>query len=874
LGAEVSEQATRLGEFDILSIAQRARGLAALHLADLDGAVACLSESVVAAKRAHSGKLVSEARMSLAFVLNRRGETRRALREVEAALNDLDGVERARALAQRAAIFQQLGRYDDALAAYRTALPLLRDAGDVISVQRVLSNRAIVQVFRSNLSAARADLLEARQLCADAGLDLQGAFVEENLGFVATREGDVPAALRHFDEAEHRYRALGTSAGSVLVDRAELLLAVRLVTEARETAEQAVRELSDEKRQLALPEAQLLLASATLRCGDADRAATIAREALNAFSLQGRQQFAVLARFGILRCMAESSSADSLRLSEVARTASALSDAGWGPSALEAHLIAARLATRRDQTARAEHHLRIASGWRRRGPAAVRAAGWYAEALARSSTNDRRGASRAIAAGLRILDEYRATLGATELRARVSGHRRDLTELGLRIAMERRDARGVFRWAERGRATHLLLRPIRPPDDDVLAGFLVRLRAAVADLEDAKAAEMPTARLLREQVELERKIRDHSRRQDRDGGQSVDQIDVTAIVSAITNTALVEYVELDGQFWALVVAHGQVKLRQLCPTADVSSLLSHLPFALRRLGRDESSASPTSERLRRAVLVLQQRLLDPVLPLVGDQSLVVVPTGELQSLPWSLLPACAGRPVSVAPSATVWLEARRRKSRTGAVLLAAGPQLPGARREVAAISRLHPSALTLLGDAATTAAVTDGLGRSSLAHIAAHGDFRAENPLFSSLRLADGPLTVYDLEALDHVPGIVILAACDSAQSLRSAGDELLGLTATFLSMGSAVMVGTVMPIPDAQAERLMLLLHRGLLGGLPVAGALAAAQQALAGEGGLPAAAAAGFVCLGAGDATLPGLVSPSRQGGPLVEPTPLVAG
>jgi hypothetical protein len=89
--------------------------------------------------------------------------------------------------------------------------------------------------------------------------------------------------------------------------------------------------------------------------------------------------------------------------------------------------------------------------------------------------------------------------------------------------------------------------------------------------------------------------------------------------------------------------------------------------------------------------------------------------------------------------------------------------------------------------------------------------------------------------------------------------------------MGSAVMVGTVMPIPDAQAERLMLLLHHGLLAGRSVADALAAAQQALAEEGGLEAAAAAGFVCLGAGDATLPGLVSSSGQAGPVAQSTRL---
>src|SRR4051794_7930230 len=312
LGSETSDQAAKLRAYDVLAVAQRARGLAALHLSDLDAAVSFLNESVVAARRAHSATLVSEARMSLAFVRNRRGDTRGALREVEAALHDLAGVERARALAQRAAIFQQLGRYDDALAGYRMALAPLRAAGDVISVQRVLSNRAIVQVFRSNLANAKADLLEARQLCIDAGLELQGAFVEENLGFVATRQGDVPTALRHMDEAERSLAALGISAGSVLVDRAELLLTVHLISEARDTAEQAVRAFTAEGRQLALPEAQLLLASATLQSGDADQAATIAREALHAFTAHGRRQFAVLARFGILRCLAESQSAGSV----------------------------------------------------------------------------------------------------------------------------------------------------------------------------------------------------------------------------------------------------------------------------------------------------------------------------------------------------------------------------------------------------------------------------------------------------------------------------------------------------------------------------------------------------------------------------------
>ena len=76
----------------------------------------------------------------------------------------------------------------------------------------------------------------------------------------------------------------------------------------------------------------------------------------------------------------------------------------------------------------------------------------------------------------------------------------------------------------------------------------------------------------------------------------------------------------------------------------------------------------------------------------------------------------------------------------------------------------------LTGEAATAAAVLAALPHAGIAHLAAHGTFRRDNPLFSSLRLADGPLTVYDLQTLPGVPELVILAACDSGLSLVCPG--------------------------------------------------------------------------------------------------------
>ena len=131
---------------------------------------------------------------------------------------------------------------------------------------------------------------------------------------------------------------------------------------------------------------------------------------------------------------------------------------------------------------------------------------------------------------------------------------------------------------------------------------------------------------------------------------------------------------------------------------------------------------------------------------------------------------------------------------------------------------------------------------------AAHGRIRGDNPLFSSLRLADGPLTVYDLERLDAVPHTVVLAACDAGRSVIRAGDEPLGLSAAFLGLGTRQLVAPVVPLPDGAAVEVMAGFHHLFANGASAAEALARVQQQWAGSPPEARAAAAAFVCMGAG--------------------------
>src|SRR4029078_4297237 len=109
------------------------------------------------------------------------------------------------------------------------------------------------------------------------------------------------------------------------------------------------------------------------------------------------------------------------------------------------------------------------------------------------------------------------------------------------------------------------------------------------------------------------------------------------------------------------------------------------------------------------------------------------------------------------------------------VLAVAGPRLVTAPGEVAAVSALR-SAELLTGADATGERVLAAVGDASTVHIAAHGRLRSDNPLLSALDLADGPLTVYDLERLPAVPSLVVLPACQSGATAVRAGDEVMGL--------------------------------------------------------------------------------------------------
>jgi hypothetical protein len=473
-------------------------------------------------------------------------------------------------------------------------------------------------------------------------------------------------------------------------------------------------------------------------------------------------------------------------------------------------------------------------------------------ALLRLRAGDPAGARRAVGAGLREIDGYRASLGATELRIHGGVEATELAAAGLRMALVDRAPHEALRWLQRWRAAELLMPPTRPSADPATARDLAELRRISAELTAAPADRARAHRLLRRQRALEDAVRHRTWRTsgaDPSGAAPVEPVlSVSALAEALGERVLVELLALDGQLHALVLVEGRVHHRPLGPLAPIGAEVQSLRFGLRRLVlRHGTSASlaAAGAAVDYGLRCLDQALLGPLADLLGDRPLVLAPTGALHALPWPMLAGCQGRPLSVVPSATLWWRAARRPAPTGTVLLVAGPAPEQAAGEVADIGAGLPAARLLTGTRARAADVLAGLDGVGTGHLASHGEFRADNPLFSHLMLADGPLTVYDLSALHRPPALLVLSACDSGLSAVHPGDELVGLCAALLGLGTRTIVASTGPVRDEATRGLMVDFYRRLGEGAEPAAALAAAQLAAPKE---HQASTHSFVCLGAG--------------------------
>jgi tetratricopeptide (TPR) repeat protein len=759
------------------------------------------------------------------------------------------GVLAGRVLHRRGIMLWILGRYEAALDDLRRAISVLQRSGDSVWTARALIGRGLVYLAMGSPGRADADFVSAGKLYAETSQEPEAVYAVLNRGVAASRSGDFPAALSFFDEAASRYRLLNVPTPGLSLDRCDALLAAGLTSEALSEADSAIRDIeqahgrSTKKAELLLAAANCALAAAQPK-GALDRAQAayrLFRSQQNAWGQAHSRLVLVQARYAV--------GPVSARLLRAAKEAADRLEELSSGEATQAHLLAGRVALDLGRGSDADSYLRAAARSRRHGPAMARASGWLAEALRAEAAAEPRRMLAACRRGLEVLDDHRLTLGASELRAQATARGGELAALAQRNAVWAHRPRMLLAWTERWRATALTVPSVRPSVDAELNTGLAALREVTSRLEDARRQGIPTGELQREQVRLEGVVRARSLQARGTVRASRTVIDVAELLDRLESAQLVEIVDIDGSLYVLVCGAGRVRQFTAGRTEDAIRAVDFARFALRRLARGRIGDDPDSAMaiLKAAGPDLQDAILGPAAGHLGDQPLVIVPPGKLHAIPWALLPVLGGRVFSVAPSASAWLRAHAAQPPSRRqVTVVRGPGLATEGAEVPEVARKYEDVTVLSDGEATASRVLSALDGVWLAHIAAHGRFRADSPMFSSLHLHDGPLTVYDFEQLRRAPFRLILSSCDSGVLAPVGADELLGLVSSLLPLGTAGIIAGVVPLNDRAVVPLMVDLHRHLRAGQSLAEALCSVRMGVTEP--IQQATAVSLIALGAG--------------------------
>lgn len=856
------------------SVARQAIGIVLRETGDSDEAVEQLRLAYRLARRSGSPAREADVQATLGVALVFAGRTGPGRHALNAAAARSTGRLHGRILLRRGGVLGMLGHYQEALADLNRAITTLRLAGDRLWEARARTERAFTYLALGSVRRAATDLGRAEALFTGTGQQLESADTVVHRGVLALRLGDLPAALACFDEAAERFDELGVPDAELSIQRCAALLGAGLPAEGLGEADAALARL---ERSGGRPtkRAELLLTSArcALAAGLPQQARQRAALARQLFTRQGRTWWRAHTLLAELEAARTCGPATPALLRQARRCCRELELLG-SPQLPEARLLSGRISLMLGRTASARASFEQAAQGRSHGPALARATAWLAQALDAEAAGDGRRLLHACRRGLAVIDDYRWALGSSELRARATAHGSELAALGQRQALHSGNPRTLLAWSERWRASALAVPPVRPSGDDAQAE-LAALRDVTSRVQQALGRGRPSVALLqRTQLRLERQVRARALRTrpepadpNRRGGRADGRLPQAAggrpvpvrdLLTAIgPQDRLLELVDVDGRLQVLVCGGGRVTRHLAGSVHRAAQEVEYARFDLSRLAYRLSRTSPDrlQARLAGTAAGLEELLLGQVGDRLGTGRLVIVPPGRLHAVPWGLFPSLRDRVVSVAPSAATWLRARgpgpgrpagQARSR-GRVTLVHGPGLASQGQEVTEIAAGYDAPVRLGDGSATAHSVLQALEGADLAHVAAHGTFRPDSPLFSALHLDDGPLTVYDLQRLRRAPRRLVLSSCDSGLAVTAGADELLGLASALIPLGTAGITASVVPVNDAAAVTAMTALHGALRQGADLAQALRRVRQETTGDPVLTATAAS-FICLGAG--------------------------
>jgi CHAT domain-containing protein len=303
---------------------------------------------------------------------------------------------------------------------------------------------------------------------------------------------------------------------------------------------------------------------------------------------------------------------------------------------------------------------------------------------------------------------------------------------------------------------------------------------------------------------------------------SLDEIRAALQPSA----ALLEYFPIDNRMYAAVITSKNLEIVELGELDVLAYRLRMLQFQFSKFRLDRRYASRFEDALVKATQdhlhVLYENFFAPLGGLQGIEDLAVIPSGRLHAVPFQALfdgqNYLAERfNISYAPSASIFAHIQQKSKAVPGPSLILGvtdDNIPFVREEVAAVAAAIPQSHTFTGEDATEQILRELGPKAHMIHIASHGVFRHDSPLFSSIKLANSYLTLYDLYHMKLPADLLTLSGCVTGLNHVADGDELVGLTRGLLSAGAKSLLLSLWDVDDRCTSELMGQFYENLASG------------------------------------------------------------
>jgi len=708
-------------------------------------------------------------------------------------------------------------------------------------------NRGEALLNLNDLSGAESAFLSARTAFETAGSELAAAIVEGNLADLSVRQGSLHRAMFFFERARRRMEA-DTSVGHlarVLAEQADALGVLGLPDQARRSYEEALPRLAEcglvaEEGRARAGFARALLALGQLKdaeqelkraaelfesiqhtssgahveliraqvadaLGDTAMARTLADKALR--TLEDRPADAAIARYTIAMLALQQNEPQQ---AIVALTPAIAAVAQLDIPPLHADLLHLEgLAYRAmGQLERAAHSMQAAVAQIERVRGSLQAERFRAaflgnriqvyEDLVRALLDQaREGAVKEAfstteqAKSRSLLDLVRGAVDLTQAAAGEAGASQD-SELLRELSQLRGELNALYSRLNRGGQDNQR-RVLGPEWHDSL---LVRERKLEA-IEDRLASAQGVASLFAPPVTLE-----------------------AALQAVEPGAALVEYFFAGNELIAFVLRDGKARVyRGLAERSSLEDAIRRLRFQIVRASGPAAQMQRRSGRLlddaQAELHHLYTLLVQPLQPAIAEcTTLTFVGHGPLHYVPFHALwdgsqYLIHDAEVNVCPSTSLLVQlmqkpAAHRGHGSRVVVGVADEAAPQIRHEAIAVAQQLSADTVLLDGEATVDRVTSAMHDARIIHLACHGIFALDQPMSSSLRLADRWLTVRDVYGLRLSADLVTLSGCDTGRTRVTSGDELLGLVRGFFAAGAQSMLVSLWSVNDESTAELM----------------------------------------------------------------------